>query len=683
MDPILDNLNPEQRRAVLQKDGAMLIIAGAGSGKTRVLTSKIALLMREGVHPANILALTFTKKAANEMRTRIATMVGPAAKQLVMGTFHSVFVRFLREYHQTIGFPAAFTIYDAEDAQSCLKDCIGEVLFGPNHNNKEYLKTLSAEEKKQRKHTEAVYKVKDVASRISGLKNSYILPKDYKELGVQQNYDLKKGRPKLGEIYELYMKRCRGAGAMDFDDILVYMLFLLERHPYAKQDIAQRFQYILVDEYQDTNAVQYDIVRHICYYWKNICAVGDDSQSIYAFRGARIQNILNYRNDFPDCKEFKLESNYRSTSQIVDAANRLIENNETRLPKVCHAIKGTGKPIEVEYLKNDREEARYIANTIASRKAKGQGYSSFAVLYRTNAQARALEDEFIKKHIPYAIYSGMSFFERMEVKDTVAYMRLTVNPSDNEAFKRICNKPARGISEATLNALMVKAAEKETSLTEVASDPAAYCPELKPKAAEACIAFTKMMDILRKRTADMDAYDAASAILSDTGIYNLYKDDEGEDGLKRAHNIDELLNSISYFIDDRMESYQEGDGEKPDTSLSSYLENIALLSKADQQDDNQERVSLMTSHCSKGLEFNTVFIAGVEEGLYPALRSDSSDFDLQEERRLFYVSITRAKDELILTSCDQRWRYREMEECTPSRFIDEMFSEEEPEDLPE
>ena len=682
MDPILDQLNREQTEAVLQKDGPILIIAGAGSGKTRVLTSKIALLIREGVPPGQILALTFTNKAAKEMRDRIETLVGTDARQILMGTFHSVFVRFLREFHDAIGFPFQYTIYDVEDAQSCLKDCIGEVVFGPNWKDKEAIKNLSDLQKKERRHLEAVYKVKDVAARISRLKNAFILPRDYENDENQRVFDVRNNRPLMGRIYNLYMQRCHMAGAMDFDDILIYTLILMKENEFARQSLAERFRYVLVDEYQDTNAVQYDIVRYICSKWNNICAVGDDSQSIYAFRGAQIQNILNFRRDYPDTREFRLEANYRSTPEIVKAANRLISHNEKRLPKTCYAIRMHGEPLNVQFLRNDREEARYITQTIQERKRNGASYSDFAILYRTNAQARALEDELIKRHVPYTIYSGMSFFERMEVKDSVAYMRLTVNPSDNEAFKRICNKPARGISDATLSTMLVRSGEQKITLTQAAENIETVCPELRPAAMTAVKNFAKIMNDLRTKVSGEDAYESATAILKDTGIYALYKNEEGDDGLKRANNIDELVNSITYYIEDQKSGETD---DLPDTSLAGYLTNIALLTKADHQKTDTESVSLMTSHCSKGLEFPTVFIAGVEDGLYPLIRGTFTESELEEERRLFYVSITRAKDEVIMTSCNERWRYHETETCYPSQFIKEMIPDEEEreEDMPE
>lgn len=681
-DPILDTLNSEQRRAVLCKDGPVLIIAGAGSGKTRVLTSRIALLLREGVAPESILALTFTKKAAGEMRTRIMEMAGEPARRLVMGTFHSVFVRFLREWSSYIGFPANFTIYDAEDAPSCLKGCIGETLLGPDWNSKELLRALTDDQKKERKRLLDTYKTKDIASRISRYKNDYITPKDYKEDESLVANDFRKGWPQLGEIYDLYMRRCRKAGAMDFDDILVYTNYLLTSNSQAREQLSRRFRYILVDEYQDTNAVQYGIVRILSQAWGNICCVGDDSQSIYAFRGARIQNILNFRSDYPAHQAFKLETNYRSTPQIVEAANHLIANNENRLPKVCHADRPEGLPVETEYLRNDRDEARFIAHSIELKHRTGKPYGSCAVLYRMNAQSRAIEDALLRSHIPYTVYSGTSFFERMEVKDVIAWLRLVENPTDDEALKRICNKPARGISDATVTKLQARASKEDLSLWDTITLVLRenIVPGEKRKGAiDALYNFTSMIKFLRQETAHLDALEAAQLIIGDegSGLYACYKKNTDDDGQRRTANIDELLNGIRYFIRERMDDLpDEGDTdrERYHTGLGDYLESIALMSAADTRDDGEDRVALMTSHCSKGLEFPTVFIAGVEEGLYPALRDNSTDFDLEEERRLFYVSVTRAKDELILTSCGERWKYGDTESCEASRFIDEMLS---------
>lgn len=679
-ESLLENLNQEQRAAVLAKDGPVLINAGAGSGKTRVLTSRIAMHLTDGVAPWEILALTFTKKAAGEMRERIARLAGEQARQLVMGTFHSVFIRFLREYHDYITFPANFTIFDKEDADNCLKDVIGETLYGPQWKDKEYIKSLNEEQRKERKRTlERTYKLKDVSSRISLLKNAFIVPSDYRDDSDLISYDMRLGRTKMAEIYDGYMQRCKRSNAMDFDDILVYTYYLLSKFPDVARVISSRFRYVLVDEYQDTNVIQYKILTILTAVHGNVCVVGDDSQSIYAFRGARIENILNFRNDHDKCREFRLETNYRSTPYIVDAANALIHYNENRLDKNCFASRSGGSNIELKFVKNDRLEARFIAERMAKAHELGQPWNDMAILYRTNAQARELEDALLKQHVPYVIYSGMSFFERMEIKDIIAYMKLVINHDDDEAFKRICNKPTRGISDETLNSLLARASVTGLSLYQQAKDLGHDDCGLKPKPIKAVQSFIALIDSLAAENADNDAFETATNIINKTGIYALYKDDEDNDGQKRSRNIDELMNGISYFLDEEHEYYANGEGEgKPKTGISDYLENIALLSAVDRTENDGDSVSLMTSHCAKGLEFGTVFIAGAEEGLYPALRNDSSQFDLEEERRLFYVSMTRARNELIITSCENRWKYGSMDECEPSRFLDEINVEDIP-----
>ena len=682
MDKLIENLNDEQQAAVLQKDGAILIIAGAGSGKTRVLTSKIALLLRDGTAPQEILALTFTKKAAGEMTSRIREMVGESSRGLAIGTFHSVFVQLLRIYHQYAGFPDNFTIYDEDDSINCLKGCIGEILFGESWNDKQLLKALSDEQKAERKALMNIYKPKVVKSAISMAKNELITPNLYKDDEEIRYRNTKAGRPLMPQIYELYMKRCRRAGAMDFDDILLYMYHILSRYPEVLKTLAERFRYILVDEYQDTNRVQYEIVRMLASVHGNICVVGDDSQSIYAFRGAKIQNILNFRKDYPSLHTYRLETNYRSTSAIVDAANRLIAHNSERLPKTCVAVKGEGEPIIVKQCWDDRSEAQFVAAYINDGvHLFDEHYTDFAVLYRTNAQARALEDALIRERVPYMIYSGMSFFDRAEVKDVLAYMRLVVNPHDDEAFKRICNRPSRGISDVTLSTIAAAAARENVSLFTVSASAAPETTGLKPKACDALHKFNDMLSEIREKTVGMDAYDAAQVILEDSGIFEFYQNEEGEDGLKKSNNLKELLNSVLYFIKDQKDEYERGaKNGLPKVSLLDYIENIALLSNADTRDEGGEKVSLMTSHCSKGLEFKTVFVVGAEEGLFPLVNDDSVAFDVEEERRLFYVSVTRAMDQLVVTHCESRWKYGQVTEGEPSRFIEEMGVKEENDD---
>ena len=682
LDPILDKLNPEQKRAVLARDGAVLIIAGAGSGKTRVLTSRIAMLLREGVLPEQILALTFTNKAAGEMKERIRNMTGPEAYRLYIGTFHSVFVRFLRVYHAHLGFSEHFTIYDTDDSISCLKDCIGEVLFGPDHKNKETLKALSDEEKKERKSLLNHYKPKTVLNRISTAKNNKVTPRLWGTDPKNQVQAIADGMPRFLDIYKLYMMRCRAADAMDFDDILLYLDFLLEKNPQVRNELAQQFRYILVDEYQDTNAVQYDIVRMLSKCHGNICVVGDDSQSIYAFRGAKIQNIFSFKHDFPGVSVFKLETNYRSTPAIVDAANRLIENNRERLPKRCRANKTDGEPIHIERCRDDREEARHIAATIASLYRAGAPWNDHAILYRTNAQSRELETALMEAHIPYTVYSGLSFFERAEIKDAIAYMRLVVNNNDDEAFKRICNRPARGISDTTLSALSAQAALQGTSIFQIARSLTDNPIGIKNSAVANVLNFTETILQLTQMASEEDASTTAQEIIIRSGIHEYYKQqDEGEDGLKRSNNITELLKGIDYFVDDARDNYNNGEAETEKNTLLDYIENISLMSNAD-TGENGDMVSLMTSHCSKGLEFPTVFVAGAEEGLFPLLIDGEITFDVEEERRLFYVSITRAMNRLYLCHCARRYKYGSWDDSKKSRFVKEMFPEETQEDIP-
>ena len=680
MSSILNNLNEEQRRAVLQQDGPVLIIAGAGSGKTRVLTSKVALLLEDGVSPQSILAITFTKKAAGEMKDRIRYQVGSAAKGLSIGTFHSVFAKVLRTYHDAIGFPEDFTIYDEDNTESCIKTCVGETLWGPDWNNREMLKAMTEKQKAARKAAFKNYKPSILRGLISRAKNDLVLPKAYRENPAIYARDAKYGREKLGEIYELYMRKCKAANAMDYDDILVYMYHMLRKHPEILKQLASQYKYILVDEYQDTNRVQYRIVNMLAGVHGNLCVVGDDSQSIYAFRGAKIENILHFKDDYPNLKTFRLETNYRSTSQIVEAANRLIAHNENRLPKTCLSGRADGEPIEHVIINDDREEARFVKSYIVDKVMHdGFKYKDFAILYRTNAQARALEDELLKSQVPYLVYSGMSFFDRAEVKDTLAYLRLVVNPSDNEAFKRICNKPARGISDATLSSLEASASRIGVSLLKLSQSADTETIAIKQKACDNLKAFAELILGLKARTAGMNAYEAATVIVNDTGILDLYRDEEGGDGLKKSNNIKELLSSVMYFIEDRRKEYENDLPDEPiRIALVDYLESIALLSNADteRRDGPVDCVSLMTSHCSKGLEFRTVFVVGCEESLYPLIREeDTMKFDEEEERRLFYVSITRAKDKLILTSCNNRWRFGTLTPMEISRFVGEMHLE--------
>ena len=607
MSEILASLNEEQLAAVTCTEGPMLIVAGAGSGKTRVLTSRIAYLIEQGVPPDRILALTFTKKAAGEMKDRIALMVGERqARRLWMGTFHSVFIRFLREWAGVIGYPATFTIYDTTDSVSCLKACI---------------KQLNLDDK--------MYKPKEVLSRISRAKNDLVTPTPY--MNGAGGYREDDNRHKKGEIYRiyaLYCQMCRQSGVMDFDDILLYMNILLKNSPEALASIAGRFSHILVDEYQDTNMAQYFILRKLAAGHQNLCVVGDDSQSIYGFRGAQIQNILNFRKDFPSSRTFRLERNYRSTRTIVNAANTLIAHNEGRIPKECVSMGEEGEKIHLVRSYTEQEEAMQIASTIISRmRAEHAQYQDFAILYRTNAQSRALEEQLRRRNIPYMIYSGNSFFERAEVKDMMAYFKLAVNLNDDESFKRVVNKPARGIGDTSLAALALAARDNNLPLFKAAALPTLENYGLKGAAIGKIRAFCTFMEKAAAEAVNGDAYDVAMSLAQESGLYLFYKADNSVEGQSRFANVEELLNSVKAYVEDVeadvAEDISEADGmsrgasahslatrdipsasAKIHVSLGDYLENVSLLSNVDvAEDETNNKVSLMTVHTAKGLEY--------------------------------------------------------------------------------
>ncbi|MBQ9410717.1 MAG: UvrD-helicase domain-containing protein, partial [Bacteroidales bacterium] len=619
-------------------EGPMLIVAGAGSGKTRVLTSRIAYLIDNGVPPERILALTFTKKAAGEMKDRIGLMVGERkARRIWMGTFHSVFIRFLRDYASVIEFPPTFTIYDQTDSVSAVKTCI---------------KQLNLDDK--------IYKPREVLSRISKAKNDLITPTPYANgAGGYKESDIHQKKPEIYRIYSAYCALCKQSGVMDFDDILLYMNILLKRSPEALADISGRFDHILVDEYQDTNQAQYLILKKLAAGHRNICVVGDDSQSIYGFRGAQIQNILNFRNDFPGARLFRLERNYRSTQNIVNAANTLIARNEGRIPKECVSMGDKGEPIHLVRTFTEQEEAAQTASSILHRiRTDGAEYQDFAILYRTNAQSRALEEQLRRRNIPYMVYSGNSFFERAEVKDMMAYFKLAVNPSDDESFKRIVNKPARGIGNTSLNTLIDEARAAGVSLFQAASATS------NPKFSTFCAI------ILRARERLSDAYDAAMSLAQESGLYLFYKADTSVEGQSRFANLEELLNSVKLFMEDAAE---EAVDEAPRTDLSAYLENVSLLSNVDVSDeDSANKVALMTVHTAKGLEFPYVYIAGMEENLFPSGGWLLTPQDLEEERRLFYVALTRAKRVVTVSFAQTRMRNGKHESNSPSRFLREI-----------
>ena len=664
---ILEGLNSEQKAAVSCVDGPVLIVAGAGSGKTRVLTSRIAYILEKGCDPSAVLALTFTKKAASEMKERIALMVGEKkARRLYMGTFHSVFIRFLREFADSLGYPQSFTIYDTGDSVSAIKTC---------------LKELQLDDK--------VYKPKDVLSRISMAKNNLVTPAAYRRNATAVQNDAAAKKPRIVDVYDLYAHKCKQAGVMDFDDILLNMNILLRDNPAALESISGRFRYIMVDEYQDTNYSQYLILKKLSENHKNLCVVGDDSQSIYAFRGAKIENILNFKKDYPTHHIFRLEQNYRSTKVIVDAANSLIAKNSARIPKECYSMGEEGERIRLIQAYTEQEEALLIASSIVSRiQSEHAEYQDFAILYRTNAQSRALEEALRKRNLPYMIYSGNSFFERAEVKDVMAYFKLAVNVNDDESFKRVVNKPARGIGDTSLSALTSAAVHHGTSLFKAAfaEDLEAY--GLKVPAIRKIREFCEMVSRLSVRAHKDDAYAVASAIAMDTGILMHYKSDTSIEGQARMANVEELLNSVKNYIDEKHnemfeEMQAEGDvadgveltsSDLPVVTLNDYLENVSLLSAVDveEEDGGNNKISLMTVHSSKGLEYPYVFVSGLEENIFPSGGFLATETEVEEERRLFYVAMTRAKKVLQLSFAQTRMRNGKHESNSPSRFIKEV-----------
>ena len=663
---ILEGLNSEQKAAVSCVEGPVLIVAGAGSGKTRVLTSRIAYILERGCDPSRILALTFTKKAASEMKERIALMVGEKrARRLYMGTFHSVFIRFLREFADSLGYPSAFTIYDTSDSVSAIKTC---------------LKELQLDEK--------VYKPKDVLSRISMAKNNLVTASAYRRNANALQNDAASKKPRICDIYELYAYKCKMAGVMDFDDILLNMNILLRDNPAALESIAGRFDYIMVDEYQDTNFSQYLILKKLSQFHQNICVVGDDSQSIYAFRGAKIENILNFKKDYPEHHIFRLEQNYRSTRTIVDAANSLIARNSARIPKECYSMGEQGEKIRLIQAYTEQEEALLIASSIVSRiQTESAQYQDFAILYRTNAQSRALEEALRKRNLPYVIYSGNSFFERAEVKDMMAYFKLIVNPNDDESFKRIVNKPARGIGDTSVSALTAAASNQKISLFKAAYAENLENFGLKPPAIKKIRDFCDMIGKLCLRSNNEDAYDVAAATAMESGLLMFYKSDTSIEGQSRTANVEELLNSVKIYIEEKQNEYMEelqaeglvSDGSEvvatdlPIVTLGDYLENVSLLSAVDVDDEeSSNKVTLMTVHSSKGLEFPYVFVAGMEENIFPSGGFMISETEVEEERRLFYVAMTRAKKAVVFSFAQTRTRNGKHESNSPSRFVKEV-----------
>jgi len=643
----LESLNSAQREAVINTEGASLVIAGAGSGKTRVLTYRIAHLLKNGIPPSAILALTFTNKAAREMKARIATEVGNnVSRHLWMGTFHAIFSRILRAEADTIGYPSTFTIYDTQDSKSLIKSVI---------------KSLNLDD--------ATYKPGVILNRISTAKNNLITPVAYHQNPLMREADQGARIPRTGEIYLEYSKRCKNAGAMDFDDLLLITNILFKNHPEILSKYQQLFRYILVDEYQDTNFSQYLIVKRLAEIHHNICVVGDDAQSIYSFRGARIENILNFKNDYPGYNTYKLEQNYRSTQVIVDAANSLIAKNKHQLQKTVFSENAKGERIKVLTAMNEHEEGYLVVNEIFDYRMKDhQDYSDFAILYRTNAQSRVFEEILRKRNIPYKIYGGLSFYQRKEIKDILSYFRLIINTKDDESFKRIINYPARGIGATTLNKLEDAAAASGCSIFEVANYPERMLlAGLNAGVIKKISVFTQLISKFSDQFATTEAYEMANKIASETGILTELYQDKSPENLSRYENTQELLNAIQDFS---LTAKEEG---RPD-GLQVFMEDVALLTDQDNDKDiDSDKVTLMTVHSSKGLEFKNVFIVGLEENLFPSGFSGTLTLsELEEERRLFYVALTRSENQAWLSFAQQRFRWGKAEFCNPSRFIGEI-----------
>ena len=646
MAQFLTQLNDAQRKAVEHTSGPVMVIAGAGSGKTRVLTYRVAYLLSKGVDAFNILSLTFTNKAAREMKERIGKILGESeAKNLWMGTFHSIFARILRIEAERLGYPTNFTIYDADDSKKVISNIIKE-------------KNLDKD----------IYKAKTVASRISSLKNNLITPKAYFQNGELQAQDSTAKLPMFGEIYQAYTERCFRAGAMDFDDLLLKTNELLYRFPEVLAKYQERFQYILVDEYQDTNHSQYLIVKALAAKYENICIVGDDAQSIYAFRGANIRNILNFQKDYPDTRLFKLEQNYRSTKTIVQAANSIIAKNKDQIEKNVWTDNGSGEKIVVHKSVSDSDEGNYVATNVwQTAMNEGASHDDFCILYRTNAQSRSFEDALRKKNIPYKIYGGLSFYQRKEIKDVLAYLRLVINPNDEEAFRRVVNYPARGIGATTLAKLTLAAEQQKWSLWQTCEKLNTIPTGIGGAAVKKLVDFTTLINSFAVLAKEYDAFDMVAHVAKSVGLIKVLGEDKTPEGVTRYENVQELLNGIKDFS----EQQKELDGGNP--SLAGFMADVALLTDRDNEvDDGQPKVSMMTIHLAKGLEYPYVYIVGMEENLFPSMLSVGSRSELEEERRLFYVALTRAEKRAHLTYAHTRYRWGKLIDCEPSRFIDEI-----------
>lgn len=645
MQDYLSGLNERQKEAVLHKDGPVMIVAGAGSGKTKVLTTRVIHLMANGVDAFNILALTFTNKAAKEMKERVEKILGNGeARNLYIGTFHSVFARILRFEADKIGYPRNFTIYDTDDAKSVVKTVINEMNLDDKH-----------------------YKPNIVYNRISSAKNALVGPAEYRNDYAIQQEDMRANRPAIGQIYDAYVKRCFKNGAMDFDDLLLKFYELLKNVPESLSKYQHKFRYILIDEYQDTNPAQYEIIKLLGAMHENVCVVGDDAQSIYSFRGATIQNILQFQKDYDDVKIVKLEQNYRSTKSILHVANEVIKNNKSQIEKVLFTENSEGEKIKLVRTMTDNDEGKFVADSIQEQKLRNH-YSNkdFAILYRTNAQSRAFEEALRRMGIAYTIYGGISFYQRKEIKDLVAYLRIIVNPSDEEAIKRIINYPARGIGKTTIDKLVLAANENNISMWKVLENVAQY--GFKAGTLSALDEFVIMIKSFASMLTKQNAYEVAVHVGKQTNLVKELFNDKSTEGVQRYENIQELLNSIKEWT----ESPDNEDGELVDKSLASYLQQITLLTDADEKDPDADTVKLMTIHAAKGLEFSCVFAAGLEEMLFPNAMAINTREELEEERRLFYVVVTRAKQRLWVTYANTRYRFGQLVQNEPSRFIEEI-----------
>jgi len=655
MKNIYSDLNPEQRKAVENVNGPMMVIAGAGSGKTRVLTYRIAHLLNTGIDPFRILALTFTNKAAREMKKRILSIVGESeAMNVWMGTFHSIFARILRIESELLAFTSNFTIYDTNDSKNLIKKII-----------------------KEQELDIKIYTPSYVLNRISSAKINLISAQEYSKNSELTNADKMSGKPKVAQLYVLYQNRCKKANAMDFDDLLINTNILLRDFPEILLKYQKRFKYILIDEYQDTNYVQYMIIKKLAAREENICVVGDDAQSIYAFRGANIQNILNFKSDYPDLKIFKMEQNYRSTKNIVNAANSIISNNKDQITKKIWTENDQGGKIKLLKSSTDNEEGRLVANSIFENKMNHQLHeNNFVILYRTNAQSRAFEESLRKLNIPYKIYGGLSFYSRKEIKDLLAYFRLVINHNDEEALSRVINYPARGIGNTTLEKITVAASQANISQWEILENISNYQLNISPVTRNKISNFITMLKSFAVSLKKKNAYELAKQIAMSSGIIKELYEDDSPEGLSRYDNVEELLNAIKDFSENENNEVVLVEGEKAENSirtLDEFIQDIALLTDADKNlDKNTNHVSLMTIHAAKGLEFPFVYIVGMEENLFPSIQSVGTRTELEEERRLFYVALTRAKKQAIISYAETRYRWGNLSITEPSRFIQEI-----------